>query len=86
MVIKINKTEFIKELSNKTGFNEDECRDINNIIEDTFIIGKKNKEKMKEKLKTELNYNDDEANKVYKAVMEILALEVKDKLKYPFKS
>ena len=82
----MNKTEFIKELSNKTGIDEGKCIQINSIIEDTFIIGKKNKEKIMERFKIELNYNDEEANKVYETVMEILASEVKDKLKHPFKS
>ena len=46
----MNKSEFIKELSKQTKYDEEKCTLINSIIEDTFIIGKKNKEKMKEKM------------------------------------
>ena len=42
----MNKSEFIKELSKQTSYNEERCNTINNIVEDTFIIGKKNKEKI----------------------------------------
>ena len=73
----MNKTEFIKELSNKTGIDEKECIKINSIIEDTFIVGKKNKEKMIQIFMSELKYNEDEANKVYEVAMDILASEIK---------
>ena len=45
----MNKSEFIKELSKQTSYNEERCNTINNIVEDTFIIGKKNKEIIIEK-------------------------------------
>ena len=59
MVMRMNKTDFIKELSNKTGYNEEKCLKINNIIEDTFLIGKKNKEKMINDFKSKLNIAED---------------------------
>ena len=85
MVMRMNKTDFIKELSNKTGYNEDMCLQINNIIEDTFLIGKKNKEKMINDLKNKLNINEEEANKIYETAMNIISSEIKNKLKHPFK-
>lgn len=85
MVMRMNKTEFIKELSNKTGYNEDMCLQINNIIEDTFLIGKKNKEKMVNDFKNKLNINEEEANKIYETAMNIISSEIKNKLKHPFK-
>lgn len=85
MVMRMNKTEFIKELSNKTGYNEEKCLQINNIIEDTFLIGKKNKEKMINDFKNKLNINEEEANKIYETVMNIISSEIKNKLKHPFK-
>jgi len=36
----MNKSEFIKELSKQTKYDEEECTLINSIIEDTFIIEK----------------------------------------------
>lgn len=85
MVMRMNKTEFIKELSNKTGYNEEKCLQINNIIEDTFLIGKKNKEKMVNDFKNKLNINEEEANKIYETAMNIISSEIKNKLKHPFK-
>ena len=85
MVMRMNKTDFIKELSNKTGYNEDMCLQINNIIEDTFLIGKKNKEKMINDFKNKLNINEEEANKIYETAMNIISSEIKNKLKHPFK-
>ena len=82
----MNKSEFISELSKQTGFDLEKCSAINSIVEDIFIVGKKNKEKMIERFKTELNFNDDEANKIYETVMDILGSEIKNKLKHPFKN
>ena len=44
--MKMNKTGFIKELSEKLEYDETKCTLINSIIEDYFIFGKSNKEKV----------------------------------------
>lgn len=85
MVMKMNKTDFIKELSNRTGYNENRCLQINNIIEETFLIGKKNKEKMINDFENKLSINEDEANKIYEIAMNIISSEIKNKLKHPLK-
>lgn len=59
---------------------------INSIIEDTFFIGKKNKEKMIADFKEKLNVDEEEANKIYETAIEIISKGIKDKLKHPFKS
>lgn len=82
----MNKSEFIKELSKQTGYDGERCNTINSIVEDTFIIGKSNKEKMIEKFEKQINLNENEANKLYETVMEIIGSEIKNKLKHPFKS
>ena len=82
----MNKGEFLRELSTQTGYNEEKCNLINSVIENTMIIGKKNKEKMTERFKEELNLNNNEANKLYEIVMNIISNEIKNKLKRPFKS
>ena len=84
--MKMNRTDFIKELSKQTGYDEKKCNLINSIIEDTFIIGKRNKEKMIERFKNELNFEESQAEKIYETVMNILGNEIKNKLKHPFKS
>jgi len=86
MVMKMNKYGFIKELSNQTGYEEENCKLINSIIEDSLIIGKKNKEKMIEKFEMKLNFDKIQSNNLYETVMNILGKEIKNKLKHPFKS
>ena len=44
--MKMNKTEFIKVLSERLNVDEDYARKINDILEDNFFIGKKNKTKL----------------------------------------
>ena len=82
----MNKSEFIKELSKQTGYDEEKCIVINSIVEDTFIIGKKNKEKMIEKFEEQISLDENEANKLYETVISIIGSELKNKLKHPFKS
>ena len=84
--MKMIKNEFIKELSKQTGYDEEKCTLINSIIEDTFIIGKKNKEKMIEKFENQLSLDENGANELYETVMSIIGSEIKSKLKHPFKS
>ena len=82
----MNKSEFIKELSKQTGKDEEKCIVINSIVEDTFIIGKKNKDKMIEKFEEQISLDENEANKLYETVISIIGSELKNKLKHPFKS
>ena len=80
----MNKKQFIKKLSEKTGYDLEKCNLINNIIEETFIIGKNNKEKMIDKFQNN-SFSAEEAEKIYETSMEIIAGEIKNKLKHPFK-
>ena len=41
MVMNLNKTEFINELSNTLSYSEDKCLIINEILEDNFFLSKK---------------------------------------------
>ncbi len=82
----MNKKDFIEKLSKETSYNEEKCNLINSIIEDTFIIGKKNKENMIVKFKERLEIENQEATKLYEIVMQIISAGIKDKLKHPFKN
>lgn len=86
MVMKMNKSIFIKELSKETGYDEKKCANINEIIEKYFIFSKKNREKIIQDLEKELNLNEDEAENVYDISIKIINKEIKNKLKHPFKS
>lgn len=82
----MNKTGFIKELSEQTGYNEEKCILINDIIENNFILGRKNKDKIIQDLQIKINLSEDDAENIYDISMRIIAGEIKDKLKHPFKS
>lgn len=85
MVTKMNKTEFIKTLSEKTGYSIEKCTIINSILEDNFVISKKNKCKIIDSLMNELNINYDEADNIYNVSIELISKTIKDKIKHPFK-
>lgn len=82
----MNKNEFIKELSKQTGYSEEKCVIINNIIENYFIFGRKNKDKIIKDLQIKANLSEDDAENVYDISMKIITGEIKNKIKHPFKS
>ena len=71
----MNKSEFIKELSKQTKYDEEKCTLINSIIE-----------KMIERFKVQLGIDENDANNLYEIAMSIIGGAIKDKLKHPFKS
>lgn len=80
----MNKKAFIEELKNKTNYTKEQCNLINEVLDNTFLIGKKNKDKMIEQFIEKLNIDNDEANKVYETVMSIIGSNILDKIKHPF--
>jgi hypothetical protein len=81
----MNKSDFIKALESKLNIEEDKAIQINSIVEDTFIIGKKNKEVMIDKFMSTLKVNEEDANKIYDTVMSVISTGIKDKILHPFK-
>ena len=86
MVKKMNKEEFINVLTQELNYSEEKCVIINEVLENTFFIGKKGKEKVIEEFMNKLDINEEEANHIYEVVCEILKDGVKEKLKHPFRS
>ena len=82
----MNKNGFIKELSKETGYDEQKCILINNVIENYFIFGSKNKDKIIRDLQAKANLSEDDAENVYDIGVKIITGEIKNKLKHPFKS
>lgn len=82
----MNKIGFIKELSKQTGYNEERCNLINNIIENYFIFGRKNKDRIIQDLQIKASLSEDDAENIYDIAMKIITGEIKNKLKHPFKS
>ncbi len=81
----MNKQEVIEKLQKELKYDDEKCIIINKIIEETFLIGRKNKQKMIDRFIEEVNVNDDEANKIYETFMNIISKGLKEKLKHPFK-
>lgn len=82
----MNKNEFIKELSKQTGYNEEKCILINKVIENYFIFGKRNKEKIIQDLQVKASLSEDDAENIYDISIKIITGEIKNKLKHPFKN
>lgn len=82
----MNKTGFIKELSKQTGYDEKKCILINSIMEDYFIFGRKNKDKIIQDLQVKANLSEDDSENIYDIAIKIITGGIKDKLKHPFKS
>lgn len=81
----MNKKEFIKELSKLTNYDEEKCTIINSVLEDNFIIGKKNKDKIISELVSKLNIDTTKANEIYNNAINLLTTEIKKKIINPFK-
>ncbi len=81
----MNKKEFIERLSKELNIDEEKSKKINDILESTFLVGKKNKDKLVDKFIKELNIDEFTANDIYEKVMSIIGTGIMDKLKNPFK-
>ena len=81
----MNKSGFIKELSNRLGYEEEKCIIINSVLDDTFIVGQNNKEKIKADLMEKLGVNEEEADNIYNTIIDIFVKSAKDKIIHPFK-
>lgn len=86
MVMKMNKSKFIKELSKEIGYSEEKCFLINNVLENYFIFNKSNREKIIQDLKSKVSLSEDDAENVYDISMRIIREEIKNKIKHPFRS
>lgn len=82
----MNKEEFIKRLSSITGLDNNKTAIVNDILENHFIVGKKNKEKIILDIEEQLKISRDDAEKIYESAMSIIGNGIKDKLKHPFKN
>ena len=86
MVMKMNKTMFLKELEEKTNLSEKDTLVVSNILDDYFVFGKNNKEKIVNAIKEKLNIDNCQADEIYNIAMNIISSNIKEKIKHPFKS
>ena len=80
----MNKKEVIKKLGEVTNLSEEKCIIINDILEEHFIIGKNNKEKIISDISEKLETTREESENIYELAMSIIWSGIKDKLKHPF--
>ena len=80
----MNKKEVIKKLGEVTNLSEEKCIIINDILEEHFIIGKNNKEKIISDISEKLETTREESENIYELAMSIIGSGIKDKLKHPF--
>ena len=85
MVMRMNKHEFIEELSKQTNLDINTCTIINSIFEDNFFISKSSKDKIIEEIVSTLNIDNEKANEIYTKGKEIFNEEIKNKIFNPFK-
>lgn len=85
MVMKMNKKKFIKTLQEKTNYSEEQCITINQVLENTFIIGKNNKQQIIDDL-MQNSFTEDDAENIYDISKNIIISEIKNKIKHPFKT
>ncbi len=83
---KINKYEFINTIQNKTKLSKEKCLIINDILENNFLLGNKNKQNIINELINKLSINEEKAEEIYNISMNIISLSLIEKLKHPFKS
>ena len=82
----MNKTQFIKEIEEKTNLSSNDSILVNDILENNGIFGRKNKEKTLNEIEERLNIKKEEAEKIYNTVCSIATTEIKNKIKHPFRS
>lgn len=86
MVMKMNKTMFLKELQEKTNLSEKDTLVVSEVLDEYFVFGKKNKDKIVSAIKEKLNITDTQADEIYNIAMSIITSNVKEKLRHPFRS
>lgn len=82
----MNKKDFIEKLMKQTGYDEEKCSIVNDILESHFLIGKNQKEKIITDFIEKLSIDREESNELYNNCVSILSSGLKEKIRHPFKS
>ena len=77
----MEENNIVKELREKLNYDEETCVKIDNIANDIFLIGRKNKEKMIMRFIDELNVSEADANKIYETLISIIGTRITKKFK-----
>ena len=79
----MNKDKFVKELMNKTNYSEEQCEEINEIVENNLFTLKNKKSKIINDF-INMGFSIDESNNLYNTCIYILESSLKNKIKNPF--
>lgn len=79
----MNKTRVLAAIKEKTGLSDEQVSKINDVLDEHFIIG--NKDKIKAGLMDKLGVDEAKADEIYNAVMSVFGEGIADKIKHPFK-
>lgn len=81
----MNKEDFISELVKQTGLTNEQGAAANDIFENTFLAGNKNKDLIVSQLTEKLGIDESKAAMIYTAAIGILSSGVLDKVTSIFK-
>ena len=82
----MKKRKYIEELSKELNCEYEYANKISDILEDNFLLGKKNKDKIINSFVREFDISIDEANKICDISYSIIMMGIKSKLMHPFKN
>lgn len=77
MIKKMNQKEFLNVLQEKTSMSKENCIIVNDILENHFIIGRKNKKKIINDLMQRLNIDELKSEEIYNISMEFILTSFK---------
>jgi hypothetical protein len=80
----MNEEQVLAAIKEKTGLSDEQVNKVNEVIENTLVIGRNNKDKIIAGIKEKLGFDDAKAESIYEAVMGVLAGGIADKVKEMF--
>ena len=84
--MKNNKRAVLVDLKERLNCSEQDCIIINNIVEETSLFGRKNKEKMINGFMEQLDVTEARADEIYNTFMDIFKSRIKYRFRHPIKS
>ena len=82
----MNKSGFVKQISKELNVDESRARQIADLLEENFLIGKKNKENTIQLFADNLKVTEEEANEIYDKCIDVIKNNLVQKVKHPFKN
>lgn len=80
----MNEEQVLAAIKEKTGLTDEQVDKVNEIIENTLVIGKNNKDKIIAGIKEKLGFDDEKAEGIYDAAMGVFAGGIANKVREMF--